>query len=489
MEDMNFDEWENEPEVPSEGYNNIPQSLLIPYSLIEINEIEKSMYVCIRNIKELFATSEDNAITLLKMYKWNEDKLQQDYFANDKAVLQKCGLVPDPSVGTQKGSQTDCLICFTSLAGRPVDKLSCGHVFCSDCWSMYVTAAVKSGKDCVLTRCPLVGCPIIVPKSIFDKYLSESQRHDYIKHVCKSYTDENKAMRWCPAPGCTFLALNESLVQVDITCKCGHVFCFSCGEESHLPCTCELTKKWKIKSCSESENVLWIMANTKSCPKCQKPIEKNQGCNHMTCSECRHEFCWICMGDWKIHGEKTGGYYKCNRYDEDIKSNKGLKDMETKQKEAKTELARYTFYYERYNNHDKAMAIAIKQLGEVDDKIMGLNKARNFPLMELQFLREAAMALIGVRRVLKNSYAYGYYIINPKEKLIFEDLQGNLENNCDHLHQLLEKDLSVYAKENIVDDSPFFNYKSELVNYFEITKNFFRNFCEGVKSGLAEGNI
>jgi ariadne-1 len=186
------------------------------------------------------------------------------------------------------------------------------------------------------------------------------------------------------------------------------------------------------------------------------------------------------MGDWKIHGASTGGYYKCNCYKEDIKTNKRLNDGEELKEEAK-----YTFYFERYNNHDKAMKIALKQLEEVDEKIMTLNKTRKIPLMELQFPKEAAIALIAVRRVLKNSYAYGYYTTNPKEKVIFEDLQGSLENNCDHLHQLLEKDLSVYSKENILDDSPFFNYKSELVNYFEITKNF----CEEVKSGLAEGNI
>ena len=39
---------------------------------------------------------------------------------------------------------------------------------------------------------------------------------------------------------------------------------------------------------------------------CHKPIEKNKGCNHMTCSQCRHEFCWICMGPWRQHGSSTG---------------------------------------------------------------------------------------------------------------------------------------------------------------------------------------
>ena len=27
----------------------------------------------------------------------------------------------------------------------------------------------------------------------------------------------------------------------------------------------------------------WIISNTKPCPQCNGPIQKNEGCNHMTC--------------------------------------------------------------------------------------------------------------------------------------------------------------------------------------------------------------
>jgi len=32
-------------------------------------------------------------------------------------------------------------------------------------------------------------------------------------------------------------------------------------------------------------NALWLSANTKECPKCGTPIEKNSGCNHMICGK------------------------------------------------------------------------------------------------------------------------------------------------------------------------------------------------------------
>lgn len=48
---------------------------------------------------------------------------------------------------------------------------------------------------------------------------------------------------------------------------------------------------------------------------CRRPIEKNQGCMHMTCSQCQYEFCWLCLRAWATyHNQGTGGFYACNKY-------------------------------------------------------------------------------------------------------------------------------------------------------------------------------
>lgn len=39
----------------------------------------------------------------------------------------------------------------------------------------------------------------------------------------------------------------------------------------------------------------WIRKNTKPCPGCQVPIEKNGGCNYIVCTQCGLGFCYFCF--------------------------------------------------------------------------------------------------------------------------------------------------------------------------------------------------
>jgi len=109
-----------------------------------------------------------------------------------------------------------------------------------------------------------------------------------MKFHSKSFTDDNKSVKWCPRAGCENCVETRNLAIKDVTCECGLRFCFKCSLTSHRPCDCDLAKKWNLKNGNESENITWMIANTKPCPnqKCCKPIEKSQGCNHMTCSRC-----------------------------------------------------------------------------------------------------------------------------------------------------------------------------------------------------------
>lgn len=40
----------------------------------------------------------------------------------------------------------------------------------------------------------------------------------------------------------------------------------------------------------------------KDCPKCSTPMEKTDGCNHMTCQGCGTHICWVCMRTFGASG-------------------------------------------------------------------------------------------------------------------------------------------------------------------------------------------
>jgi len=117
-----------------------------------------------------------------------------------------------------------------------------------------------------------------------------------------------KGLEHCPRPDCE----GYIIVEQGSYCACpicNYEFCTKCKEKWHDAFSCEDYKKWK-KDNDQSERKFqeYINRNTKSCPNCHTNIEKNGGCNHMTCSKCHHEFCWVCFRPWRLHGTD---YYHC----------------------------------------------------------------------------------------------------------------------------------------------------------------------------------
>ncbi|APA11672.1 hypothetical protein sscle_08g064420 [Sclerotinia sclerotiorum 1980 UF-70] len=69
----------------------------------------------------------------------------------------------------------------------------------------------------------------------------------------------------------------------------------------HTGLTCNQYNTRERERLQQEEASLQLMEKaTKQCPQCQVRIEKNDGCDHMTCRSCKHEFCWICFVDYEL---------------------------------------------------------------------------------------------------------------------------------------------------------------------------------------------
>jgi len=448
-----------------------------------MEEIESRQNEIINEAADLLNRSHDDAIIILRHFKWDVNKIPEIWFGKEDKLGKEIGVIPaNPPPKT-----TMCEMCYDDL-DEESDGIKCKHNFHSYCWSGYLKTLIEKGIGCVESNCPKMGCNMTIPYSMFKKYLDPKDFTTYKKYHCRSFTDDNKSIRWCPDPGCDFVTEKFGGGNKQIYCKCGNVFCFGCNKESHRPIECDTCDKWLHKNTTESENVTWILANTKQCPKCHKPIEKNQGCNHMTCSAsagCKYEFCWLCLGDWKEHNSGTGGSYNCNKY-EKLKDNEEFKQKEQKQQDLKNELEKYIFYFERFNNHHNSLKSAKLLAPTIEQNILNLHKQKQYPIQELDFLREGLATVIECRRVLKWTYASGYYTKDIKEKNLLEFCQENLEKNCERLHELVESPMTPYLDENNLDRKDFYQYKSDLINYCHVTKQFYKNLLEAIETGLTK---
>ena len=221
---------------------------------------------------------------------------------------------------------------------------------------------------------------------------------------CFFYCNKQNHLRlsFCPAPNCHYVIEVDPGFVIDIKCKCGRSSCSKCKLlDCHRPCSCGIANKWVSKNSSDSGTVAWITAKTKPCPKCKVPIEKNQGCNHITCAKCKHEWCWLCKLDRKEHGSVTGGYYRCHLYQFIQKE----EHEEKKQQNAQQNLNRYSFYLQRYDNHIKSANIAFKQMKQFEQKQQDSKES------SLQrFIIDAFHVIIDCRKYLAWTYPMMFYL-------------------------------------------------------------------------------
>lgn len=424
------------------------------------------------------------AALLLRENEWNRERLIERWMEDSAAVLAKAGIssgdLDQPAKHPRK--KMECPICLETCSSKNSYALGCGHRYCNDCWRQYLQTALQSAHTASQTRCPAPTCRALVHDDAFKKHLGKRDYARYESFVRRSFVDSNPRAKWCPAPNCgRAIRVDVASRRAPVQCACGLVFCFRCADADigdHSPATCEDVEKWLRKATDESENVVWMQANTKKCPKCRAAIEKNGGCMHMTCSSpgCHYEFCWLCRGPWKDHGSSTGGYYQCNRE----KNSQAKKDEEA-QRNAATELEHYMFYFHRYESHHNARRFADKQRQQCAERESSMFNKFGVRSADTKFMMEATEQLVRCRRILEFSYVYGYYLSEKKgaERNLFEYLQEDVEKHTNDLSEIFERDLR-----DIPDYAAFIDWKEKVSNLTRVCGKFADNFSAGVERGL-----
>uniref|UniRef100_A0A8C6NLI6 Ankyrin repeat and IBR domain-containing protein 1 n=1 Tax=Nothobranchius furzeri TaxID=105023 RepID=A0A8C6NLI6_NOTFU len=432
------------------------------------------------------------AEALLRAHDWDREKLLEAWMSNAEECCQRSGVqMPNPPPSgynawdtlpsprtprTTHSSITSpeqvslmpsdeeaslCGICFSSISffEEPVD-MSCGHEFCRSCWEGFLNLKIQEGEAHNIF-CPAYDCYQLVPVEVIESVVSREMDKRYLQFDIKAFVENNPAICWCPEAGCeravrlnthgpgtsTVDPLCFPLLRAPaVDCGKGHLFCWECRGEAHEPCDCDTWKLWLQKvtemkpeelagvseAFEDAANCLWLLTNSKACPSCKSPIQKNEGCNHMQCAKCKYDFCWICLEEWKKHSSSTGGYYRCTRYEV-------IQQVEEQSKEMTEEVHNKTqplFHFSTISLEQRLLKTAKEKMEQLSQALIG----RDGGPPDTTFIEDAVLELLKTRRILKCSYPYGFFL-EPKstKKEIYELMQTDLEMVTEDLAQKVNR--------------------------------------------------
>ncbi|XP_031626508.1 potential E3 ubiquitin-protein ligase ariadne-1-like [Contarinia nasturtii] len=401
------------------------------FEIVTMEQILQDVYEGVEDLRMILnLPSLVSARMLLSHYKWNKQQLIDEYYdIGADAVFQLVKLKNPfniiPIVGEPNGTQEDCQICYVETEPDELYNLACRHKYCKTCWNAYLTEKIANEGLNEAIVCPEPTCGALVDdEDVFQLVVKADVIQKYHRSITNSYVLNNETLAWCPYPGCEYAAKKLQTVKTFCSCLCGFDFCVECLDTWHKPVTCIQLKQFK--SGNDAEMYRWIQHNTKVvkfCPnkKCGVIIEKNGGCNHMTCRSCAWEFCWICSGMWK-------GHTACNRFDDTGITGNLI-------------MARYKHFNDRFITQLESLRIEAKIYKDMDAKIAYLRERCNMTNNELKFYRDAVVIIRIARRVLTYTFVFAYFLVNNNHVEIFIDNQTDLENAVERLSEYLEEDL------------------------------------------------
>ncbi|XP_057296015.1 uncharacterized protein LOC130624965 isoform X2 [Hydractinia symbiolongicarpus] len=187
-----------------------------------------------------------------------------------------------------------CPICFDSLSSRSHQLESCGHSYCKECIANMCKHAVKNNNlpiGCAAED----GCDDLVSIADISKFVETKVL--VAAALDKMIVDNKSEYAYCVTPNCCMIYRKSEIPDEEpFQCPiCQQLICTFCSVEYHTNISCAKHKRGGEED--DDSIQIWLSEPGKDrgiCPKCTAPIERYDGCLHITCSKCKKHVCWRC---------------------------------------------------------------------------------------------------------------------------------------------------------------------------------------------------
>lgn len=230
----------------------------------------------IESIKTIINQSDVDTKHILHSHGFNLAKFF-DFLQNSSMtqLLQVAKYTKDDSI---------CCICFEEREVFVCQKCNCSS--CHTCLETYLNKNLSKHEP--LCKCFGFKCNFDI-----NSKLTHSFGHDFF---FENFL-QSEFIKKCKSPKCQNYVYNTNQITdfSEVRCfDCDFGWCFSCQDYSHEPISCTLYQEWISKFSGNLVSKKWIINHTNKCPSCNTAIQKNGGCNHIHCTECKTHFCWKC---------------------------------------------------------------------------------------------------------------------------------------------------------------------------------------------------
>ena len=182
-----------------------------------------------------------------------------------------------------------CEVCNENFISNEHNKIkNCGHSFCNDCWFNYLSIKIEENKIFSI-KCLDDKCQEKLTDEFIFQLLNNNEnlikKYKKYKFEYQIINDPNK--KFCPFNNCDSYLELKDIRKKDVKCLNNHSFCFLCLKQPHGKLPCEQNLDSSLLEFAKNNFI-------KFCPNCHILTEKTSGCNHITCSKCNYQWCWLC---------------------------------------------------------------------------------------------------------------------------------------------------------------------------------------------------